>query len=222
MDAVTTAPARRATRTRLRIIPLLVMVGVGLSSRPVSAAIAPSKLGQFVLKNWSSDPVLLRSLRKAGLVKPDVADEKLLAVFKSVREEDKALPEVERRFNSPEERVRACLDPYLTDKGRKWAVPLDSQGDVMPSKLGAFVSKHWSSDAALLNSLREAGLVKAELTDAKLMAMLKTVREGHKALSDEERDFTPREEWVRVSLEPYLTDKGRKWAVPVESLHLPD
>ena len=36
------------------------------------------------------------------------------------------MPEGAREFNSPEERVRVFLEPYLSDKGRRRAVPLDS------------------------------------------------------------------------------------------------
>jgi hypothetical protein len=85
MDELTTSQARQATIMRRRIIPLLVMVGLILSSRSAVAEIAPSKLGEFVLKNWSSDAALLRSLRKARLVKPDVPDDKLMAVFEMAR-----------------------------------------------------------------------------------------------------------------------------------------
>jgi len=116
----------RTTITGFRIIPLILFVGAIALSSPALAAIAPSKLGVFISKNWSSDASLLRSLRKAGLVKPDVADDELMAVFRRAREEHAALPEDRRGYNSPNERVRVFLDPYLTDKGRKWAEPLKS------------------------------------------------------------------------------------------------
>ena len=89
-------------------------------------AIAPSKLGRFVLPMLNADEALLRSLRAAGLVSRDAPDDALLAVFRRARDEDAALPEQARRFNSPHERVRVFLRPYLSDKGRRWAVPLDS------------------------------------------------------------------------------------------------
>ncbi len=63
---------------------------------------------------------------EARSVRVSVPDEDLTAVFNEAREEDSALPEGERLYNSPEERVRVFLEPYLSDKGRKWAVPLDS------------------------------------------------------------------------------------------------
>lgn len=90
-------------------------------------AIAPSKLGQLVSRQfWNADEALLRSLRAAGLVRPDAADDELIAVFRRARQEHDAIPEGARAFNSPEERVRVFLEPYLSDKGRKWAVPLES------------------------------------------------------------------------------------------------
>ena len=87
-------------------------------------AIAPSKLGEFVLKEGTSDDFLLRRLRDAGLVRADVTDADIEATFKAARDEHAAggyLP-----FNSPHERVRAFLEPYLTEKGRRWAEPLES------------------------------------------------------------------------------------------------
>jgi len=125
-DGSTANPTREGTVMRLRIIPLLVIVAAILWSVAAFAAIAPSKLGRFVSREWNSDDALLRSLRDAGLVRPDVPDDKLMAEFKRARQEDAALSEGQRPFNSPEERVRVFLEPYLTDKGRRWAVPLDS------------------------------------------------------------------------------------------------
>jgi len=89
-------------------------------------AIAPSKLGRFVLPMLSADQALVRSIRAAGLVKSDTPDDALIAVFRRARDEHNGLPEGTREFNSPEERVRVFLEPYLSDKGRRWAVPLDS------------------------------------------------------------------------------------------------
>jgi hypothetical protein len=90
-------------------------------------AIAPSKLGHFVARQfWNSDDALLRELRAAGLVRPDVSDQELTAVFTRARQEHESYPEEDRAFNSPQERVRVFLEPYLSDKGRRWAVPLDS------------------------------------------------------------------------------------------------
>jgi hypothetical protein len=89
-------------------------------------AIAPSKLGRFVLRNWSSEDALLRGLREAGLVNPDVSDDELMAVFSEARREHAALSESHRGFNSPNERVRVFLGPFLSEKGRQWAVPLAS------------------------------------------------------------------------------------------------
>lgn len=89
-------------------------------------AIAPSKLGRFVCREGSSDDGLLRQLREAGLVRSDATDDEVTATFKKARDEDRALSESARMFNSPEERVRVYLEPYLTKKGLKWAVPLKS------------------------------------------------------------------------------------------------
>jgi hypothetical protein len=113
------------------MISVLVVVAATLSSSPASAAIAPSKLGRFISKVWSaadarSDDALLRSLREAGLVRPDVPDDKLMAVFAAARQEHSALPAGRRRFNTPAERVRVLLEPYLSDTGRDWAVPIAS------------------------------------------------------------------------------------------------
>jgi hypothetical protein len=89
-------------------------------------AIAPSKLGEFVAPMLNADEALVRSLRAANLVRPDAPDDALTAVFKRARDEHQSLPEGTREFNSPHERVRVFLEPYLSDKGRRWAVPLAS------------------------------------------------------------------------------------------------
>jgi hypothetical protein len=89
-------------------------------------AIAPSKLGEFVSPLMSSDDALVRGLREADLIKVDVSDDALIAVFRRAREEHQSLSESMQTFNSPHERVRVFLEPYLNDKGRKWAVPLVS------------------------------------------------------------------------------------------------
>lgn len=89
-------------------------------------AIAPSKLGKLILRHWSSERTLLCKLREADLVNPYVSDDDLKAVFRSAREEHAAMSEGQRMFNSPNERVRVFLDPYLSEKGRQWAVPLTS------------------------------------------------------------------------------------------------
>lgn len=87
-------------------------------------AIAPSKLGLFVLKEGTSDDVLLVRLRETGLVRGDVTDDDVKATFQAARDEHAAggySP-----FNSPHERVRVFLSSYLTEKGRQWAEPLRS------------------------------------------------------------------------------------------------
>ena len=112
---------------------------VGVSPRrpsPITGtnfmAIAPSKLGSLVAAEGSSDDRLLRRLRELRLVRPDVTDADVVATFQAARDEDAAggySP-----FNSPHERVRVFLAPFLTAKGRRWAVPLQS---VHRSRVGA-------------------------------------------------------------------------------------
>ena len=87
-------------------------------------AIAPSKLGQFVLRYRTSDEVLLARLREAGLVRADATDSDVTSTLQAARDEDAASGH--SPFNSPHERVRVFLAPYLTEKGQLWAVPLDS------------------------------------------------------------------------------------------------
>jgi hypothetical protein len=89
-----------------------------------AVAIAPSKLGRFVL--GKGDAELLSSLRQAGLVVGSARDDDLIRVFEKARREHLSLPEGTRSFNSPNERVRVFLEPFLSDKGRRWAVPLSS------------------------------------------------------------------------------------------------
>jgi hypothetical protein len=89
-------------------------------------AIAPSRLGQLVNREWHSETALLQALRKNRLVRAAISEEQLYAAFKRAREEHAALPPGQREFNSPNERVRVFLGPFLTFKGRRWAVPLRS------------------------------------------------------------------------------------------------
>ena len=89
-------------------------------------AIAPSKLGELVDDYWHSDDALVQRLRESRLVTEDVSDNDLRATFRMAREEDSALSPDERGDNSPHERVRVFLAPFLSDKGRRWAVPLES------------------------------------------------------------------------------------------------
>ena len=84
-------------------------------------AIAPSKLGELVSQEWHSDDALVRRLREVGLVRADVSDGDLRSTLTKARDEDSALPLGDREFNSPNERVRVFLAPFLSDKGRKWA-----------------------------------------------------------------------------------------------------
>jgi len=87
-------------------------------------AIAPSRLGQLVSRQSHSFPALLKALREKRLVRARISDDQLYAVFKRARDEHAALSSGEREFNSPNERVRVFLGPFLTFKGRRWAVPL--------------------------------------------------------------------------------------------------
>jgi len=88
--------------------------------------IAPSKLGRLVAQEWRSDDALLHKLRRLRLVRREVSDEDLRGTFKRARDEQLALSPGEREFNSPNERVRVFLCPFLTAKGARWAVPLRS------------------------------------------------------------------------------------------------
>jgi hypothetical protein len=90
-------------------------------------AIAPSKLGEFVWhQQRDGADSLVRRLRGSGLVRLDASDDELTAVSRRAQQEHDSLPESSRSYNSPHERVRVFLAPYLSDKGRKWAVPIES------------------------------------------------------------------------------------------------
>ena len=97
-------------------------------------AIAASALGRVVSKYWGSDTELVLRLRAEGLVRESVSDEEITATFRAARDEHDRKPAGQRMFNSPNERVRVFLGPYLTEKGQKWAVPLRSL-DEMPDWL---------------------------------------------------------------------------------------
>ena len=63
----------------------------------------------------------------------DATDAELKDIFQAARDEHNTMHEEARLFNSPHERVRVFLQPYLSDKGRRWAVPhtsLNSPDDV--------------------------------------------------------------------------------------------
>ena len=85
--------------------------------------IAPTPLGGLIAREWqTSDDALVGQLRALRLVREDVSDEDLHATFRRAREENAALSPEERLFNSPNERVRVFLDPFLSAKGKAWAV----------------------------------------------------------------------------------------------------
>ena len=102
-------------------------------------AIAPSKLGGFVVREgftWprsessaaedysASDERLVHRLRETGLVRADVTDAAIAATFQAARREH--ADGGYSLYNSPHERVRVFLEPYLEAKGHRWAVPLES------------------------------------------------------------------------------------------------
>ena len=102
-------------------------------------AIAPSKLGRYVVQqgfSWptnksdspndysAADETLARRLREKALVRGDVTDAELTEVFQVARREH--AEGWYSPFNSPHERVRVFLMQYLTEKGRRWAEPLKS------------------------------------------------------------------------------------------------
>lgn len=102
-------------------------------------AIAPSKLGRFVLSEgftWPrsaaassqdcavADRALARRLRQAGLVRCWLPRAVIAWTFRAARAEH--ISGGYSSFNSPQERVRVFLWPCLTRKGRRWAVPLKS------------------------------------------------------------------------------------------------
>jgi hypothetical protein len=100
-------------------------------------AIAPSKLRQLVDQESGSDDALIRRLREAGLVFEEASDDDLRETFRRAREEHDALPPDQQLYNSPNERVRVFLAPFLTYKGRRWAAPLvslDLPDDDAPSR----------------------------------------------------------------------------------------
>jgi len=74
----------------------------------------------------------------------------------------------------------------------------------------------------LIKRLRQLELVDAARSDADLVSGLDRARQEHAALDEEMQSFNSPHERIRVFLEPFLTSKGRKWAVPLESLKLSD
>ena len=138
------AGSNRTERVRLDAVDFLASGRLGLvvtrSGRETNGlAIAPSKLGRFVVQkgfSWptnkpaaprdvgAADETLVRRLREARLVRPEATDGEVAETFQAARSEHAAggySP-----FNSPNERVRVFLGPYLTQKGRQWAEPLKS------------------------------------------------------------------------------------------------
>jgi len=75
---------------------------------------------------WHSGSALPEVLRQQRLVRADVSDEDLEAAVNRALIEDATLPSGQRECNSPNERVRVFLEPFLTARGRLWAEPLRS------------------------------------------------------------------------------------------------
>jgi uncharacterized protein (DUF1810 family) len=121
-------------------------------------AIAGSRLGHVIALAWHSDDAIVRRLRARGLVREGVADGELRAQIVSAREEDSALPSIDRHFNSPDERLRVLLAPFLSDMGRRWAVPLESLDDGDDPdvfELGRFVEAQRETYDTALAELRD-------------------------------------------------------------------
>lgn len=88
-------------------------------------AIAPSKLGELIAREWHSDEALvIDRLRSAGLVEARASDADIGDAIRRARDEHSNLPEGLREYNSPHERVRVFLAPFLTQEGKAWAIPL--------------------------------------------------------------------------------------------------
>lgn len=104
-------------------------------------AIAGSKLGQLVAREWRSEETLIRVLREQKLVGTSVSDEELRDVLRRAHDEHLAYSPDDREYNSPHERVRVFLAPMLTRKGRRWAVPLRSLE--LPDDEERTPSPHW-------------------------------------------------------------------------------
>ena len=106
---------------------------------------------------------------------------------------------------------------------------------IAPSKLGKFVFQEgfsWptnksespedysASDDRLVRRVREAGLVRADVTDAEVTETFQAARREHAAGGYS--PFNSPHERVREFLKPHLAAKGRRWAVPLDSLTLAD
>lgn len=89
-------------------------------------AIAPSKLGLLVAREWHSDDGIISRLKEKGLLHERALESLVRLVIQKARDEHAATPKGARDFNSPEERVRVLLAPLLSVKGEAWAEPLVS------------------------------------------------------------------------------------------------
>jgi hypothetical protein len=117
-------------------------------------AIAPSKLGKFVVQagfSWptsdsaspehynASDDAVVQGLREKGLLGAEVTDAEVIATFRAARDEHTT--HGYSPYNSPNERVRVFLQPYLSEKGRRWAEPLESLN--LPDEEGPETRRWW-------------------------------------------------------------------------------
>jgi len=93
---------------------------------------------------------------------------------------------------------------------------------IAPSKLGGLVAPELHCRESFLRVLREKALVREDVPDILLWATVTVAMDEHRALSDGREEFNTPSERVRVFLAPFLTRKGRRWAVPLKSLRLPD
>jgi hypothetical protein len=93
---------------------------------------------------------------------------------------------------------------------------------IAPSKLGRLIREEWQSEERIIDRLRDSGLVKERATDDDLRTSIRRAIDEHAAFPPGQREFNSPEERVRVFLARFLSRKGKKWAVPLVSLELPD
>ena len=93
---------------------------------------------------------------------------------------------------------------------------------IAASKLGRLVFDTWSDEDALVQRLRDLGLVRPDVTDDDLKATFTHARDEHERIHPNDRECNSPEERVRVFLATFLTEKGQAWAEPLRSLRLPD
>ena len=94
------------------------------------------------------------------------------------------------------------------------------EGFSWPTRESASPEDYSATDDRIVRRLRQAGLVRADVTDAEVAETFQAARREH-AAGGYSRFNSPQER-VRVFLEPHLAAKGRRWAVPLDSLSLAD